>query len=195
MRALTVAAALLAATLTAGCAAAADPAPTPQGAVSSLPPTTGAAGAGQLSPTDLAWAQLLKPMDEQVMTMVELATSHASTPAVRKLAQKIAPACTAELTSLAGLLTRAGQDPGVNIHAGHHMPGMMTADELTTLRGSGGAEFDKLFLRRLREHGEQVSRLAASESRAGSDPATLALSRAVAATRAEQLAELTRAGG
>jgi uncharacterized protein (DUF305 family) len=198
MRALTVAAALLAAALTAGCSAEAGSAPAPQGVTSAAPSTAGTAdtaATGQLSPTDLAWAQLLKPMDDQVMAMVELAPTHAAAPAVRQLAQRIGPGCTAELTSLGGLLTRAGQDPGVNVHEGHHMPGMMTADELKTLGESGGAAFDRLFLLRLREHGEQAARLAASESRAGTDPAARALARTVAKARAEQLAELTTAGG
>jgi uncharacterized protein (DUF305 family) len=203
MRAPSVAAVLLAATLTAGCSAEAGSAPAPQGATSAavpavpsaVPSTVGTGGTGQLNPTDLAWAQLLKPMDEQVMAMVELAPSHAAASAVRQLAQRISADCAAELTSLDGLLRSAGQDPGVNVHEGHHMPGMMTSDELTSLGESEGAAFDRLFLRRLREHGEQAALLAALESRSGSDPATRALARTIAAARAEQLAELTRAGG
>ncbi|WP_327287486.1 DUF305 domain-containing protein [Streptomyces sp. NBC_01198] len=195
MRAPSVAAALLAATLVAGCSAEAASVPAPQGATSAVPSATGTGGARQLDPTDLAWAQLLKPMDEQVMAMVQLAPSHAAAPAVRQLAQRISPDVAAELASLDGLLRSAGQDPAVNVHEGHHMPGMMTVDELTSLGESQGAAFDRLFLRRLRDHGEQAARLAALEGQAGSDPASRALARTIAAARAGQLAALTKAGG
>ncbi|MFC4033271.1 DUF305 domain-containing protein [Streptomyces polygonati] len=195
MRAPTVAAVLLAAILAAGCSAESGSAPAPRGATAAPASAAGTGGTGQLNPTDLAWAQLLKPMDEQVMAMVELAPSHAATAAVRQLARRVSPDCAAELTSLDGLLRSAGQDPAVNIHEGHHMPGMMTAEEFTSLGESKGAAFDRLFLRRLREHGEQAARLAASESQAGSDPSARALARTIAEARTEQLAEVTRAGG
>lgn len=200
------AAVLLLAAATGGCAASADggtPAPPPAEAAEAAEATqptqatqdaSAEAGPGGLSPTDLAWVQLMMPMDDQIGGMLALAPERAADPGVRKLAARLAPDCASELDRLRTLFRRTGL-PETNVHEGHDMPGMLNPEEQRALRAATGPEFDQLVLRNLREYLEQSARLAQSEQQAGGDAAVRALAGSIGQARPAQLAALDRAGG
>lgn len=138
------------------------------------------------NPTDLAWLQLMIPMDEQLLRVLELAAKHTVDPELRKLAAGTANDRRAELTRLKALRTKA-KAPTANQHAGHDMPGMMTEPEIVALSNTRGTAFDRLLAKNLREHVEQSIVVAKSIATAGKHPEVKALAASIVETRTTQL--------
>ncbi|GAA4227946.1 uncharacterized protein (DUF305 family) [Streptosporangium album] len=159
----------------------------PPAVAATVPPATTvtAAATGGFNATDTAWLQLMIPMDERTLPLLDLGTERGHDPAVRRLAARIREAHLAELQRLRETLGRTGLPP-TNVHEGHDMPGMVTAADLTALRAATGPSFDRLFAGHLREHLDQSSAVARSEQTAGADGDTRALAAAVERTRAAQ---------
>ncbi|MEV0729879.1 DUF305 domain-containing protein [Polymorphospora sp. NPDC050346] len=179
-----VAVACLAALLAGGCATTNGGAPgTDPGPPAAATPSTSFNG------TDLAWVQLMIPMNERTLPLLELAVARGTDPDLRRLAGEIHAAHLAELTRLRHLRTLAGLD-GTNPHEGHDMPGMVTAVQLDALRAATGTEFDRLFHDRLREHVDQSARVSRGEQESGADAATVALAGEMTQVRTTYLTRL-----
>ncbi|WP_053175832.1 DUF305 domain-containing protein [Nonomuraea sp. SBT364] len=148
-------------------------------------------GAG-FNATDTAWVQLMIPMIERTLPLLDLAARR-GTGGTRGLAAALGRAHRAELDRLRKLRDDAGVSP-VNVHEGHDMPGMVTASQLDDLRAAGGKAFDELFARRLREHLDQSLKVTRGERGSGSDPRALALAADLVRSRTGQLAQLARLG-
>ncbi|WP_433236286.1 DUF305 domain-containing protein [Streptosporangium sp. CA-135522] len=155
------------------------------------PVRAAATASGGFNTTDTAWLQLMIPMNERVLPLLDLGAERGHDPAVRRLAARARNDHLTELERLRVMLTRTGLPP-TNVHAGHDMPGMVTAADLTALRATGGAAFDRLFLDRLREHLQQSAMVSRSEQTAGADDDTRALAAAVERSRGAQLDLLGR---
>ncbi|MET8984841.1 DUF305 domain-containing protein [Nonomuraea wenchangensis] len=159
---------------------------------------------GSVNPTDLAWLQLMIPMDERVLPLLDLGASRGHAPAVAQLAGRLRAAHVAELARLRAALhatalhTTALHTTGVpatgppadNPHAGHDMPGMITAAELARLRTAEGPAFDTLFTGHLRAHLRQSRSVTRSEQVSGADPGIKALAAAIERIRTTQLSAL-----
>ncbi|MFI6989568.1 DUF305 domain-containing protein [Nonomuraea wenchangensis] len=181
------------------------PAPTQAGGPRTAHPVT----SGSVNPTDVAWLQLMIPMDERVLPLLDLGASRGHAPAVAQLAGRLRAAHVAELARLrAALHTTALHTtdlpatdlpatglpatglPADNPHAGHDMPGMITAAELARLRTAEGPAFDTLFTGHLRAHLRQSRSVTRSEQLSGADPGIKALAAAIERTRTTQLSAL-----
>jgi uncharacterized protein (DUF305 family) len=185
MKALTVIALLLGLVgLTSGCGESAASSPPP-------PATTVVETDPAFNPTDLAWIELMVPMDQQLLRVLAMAKQQAASPAVRAFAASIAVGHQAELSQLIALRTRA-KAPAANQHEGHDMPGMMTEPEVVALSNTTGAAFDQLFEKNLKEHLEQSIIVARSIRTAGQEPAVKKLAASIENTRAGQLRRLAR---
>ncbi|WP_030907517.1 DUF305 domain-containing protein [Streptosporangium amethystogenes] len=154
----------------------------PAPVVPAAPAATPTAG---FNTTDTAWLQLMIPMDERTLPLLDLGAERGHDPAVRRLAARIRKAHLAELERLTETLGRTGL-PATNVHEGHDMPGMVTAADLAVLRKATGPALDRLFADRLREHLDQSAAVARSEQTAGADEGTRTLAAAVERTRAAQ---------
>ncbi|MET9592762.1 DUF305 domain-containing protein [Streptomyces sp. NPDC006516] len=175
-------------TLLTGCAGEggrkADPSPGPAQTGTTTPRSPSA------NPTDAAWVQLMIPMDAQAVLLLDLAARKTSGPRLRSWAARLRSAQVAELTALRGLRDRMGL-PGTDVHEGHDMPGMVTAEDLGDARVAEGAAFDRLLVRLLHEHLHQSKQVSRSESSAGGSAEARDRARALVTARGEQLAELT----
>ncbi len=165
---------------------------------------------GSVNPTDVAWLQLMIPMDERVLPLLDLGASRGHAPAVGQLAGRLRAAHVAELARLRAALHATGGQPATgllatdlpttglpatglpadNPHAGHDMPGMITAAELARLRTAEGPAFDTLFNGHLRAHLRQSRSVTRSEQISGADPGIKALAAAIERTRTTQLSAL-----
>ena len=183
MKALAVVALLLVG-LVSGCGASSAASPPPPPAGSTVVETDPA-----FNPTDLAWIELMVPMDEQLLRVLAIAEKQAVSPAVRAFAASVSVGHRAELAQLIALRTRA-KAPTANQHEGHDMPGMMTEPEVVALGNTKGAAFDPLFEKNLKEHLEQSIIVARSIRTAGQEPAVKKLAASIEATRATQLKHL-----
>jgi len=159
----------------------------------STPTTAGtpatAASSHAFNPTDLAWIQLMVPMDEQLLRVLAMAAKQAADPAVRGFAAQLATGHQAELTQFVTLRTRANAST-TNQHEGHDMPGMMTEPEIAALAKTSGAAFDQLLKKNLKEHLAQSIVVARSITTAGQDPAAKRLAASITVSRAAQLKQL-----
>jgi uncharacterized protein (DUF305 family) len=159
------------------------------------PPAGGGstAGAGAAAPgfggTDIAWVQLMIPMDEQLLPVLDLVSRRSADPALTRLAAALRTRYTMEIEQLKALRARAGLDDS-NPHAGHRMPGLVDAETLAAIGGTGGAEFDRRVTECLRAHLDQLAGLARSEIANGTSEPVKDLARQVAESRSAGLATL-----
>jgi uncharacterized protein (DUF305 family) len=165
-----------------------DPAPAAPVAAPPAAPGPSAAGPGW-NPTDVAWLQLMIPMDERVLRLVALAPGRSADPAVRAAAARVAASGPAELARLRALL-RASGVPEVDVHAGHDLPGMVARADLARAPGLRGPAFDRLLRAGLRDYFSQSVTVARGELTNGASAPTKALAAAFVAGRTEELARL-----
>jgi uncharacterized protein (DUF305 family) len=122
-----------------------------------------AAAAADLSkvaftPADVRFMQGMIGHHAQALDMTALVPAHASSDAIRKLAQRIEISQADEIKMMQEWLTRRGQK--VPDQHAHHapgaplMPGMLTAAEMARLAQAKGPEFDRLFLEFMIKHHE-----------------------------------------
>jgi hypothetical protein len=132
--------------------------------------------------TDLAWVELMIPMDEQLLPVLDLVRDRAADPALVALAGELRGVYAGELPELRALSDRAGL-PTDNPHKGHKMPGLVDADTLSALRADSGAAFERRAVACLREHLGQLASLAGSEIANGTSPTVKALAQKVQQSR------------
>jgi uncharacterized protein (DUF305 family) len=187
---------LLAMALAGGCAAATPATPTGPGTTgrtAAVPSAAAVTAPGGFGPTDVAWVELMIPMDTQALRLLAMVPGKVSDPEVKRLAARISAYHRSELVKLRELLLRSGV-PQTDPHQGHTMPGMVTPDELAAIGRASGAAFDRLVTEHLHEHLKQSILVARGEQDSGVQHDTKALAAAIEKTRAGQLAELDRLG-
>ncbi|TDW21852.1 DUF305 domain-containing protein [Kribbella kalugense] len=145
------------------------------------------------NPTDAAWLELMIPMDQQFLQILDLAPTHSTNPAVRRLAAQLAPGHRTELQQLVALRTQAGL-PTSNLHEGHDMPGMMTADEVVAIGNLRGAAFDKVLASEIQDHLSQSALVTRSVKAAGHSPALKTLATRIEKARTQQLVFVRTSG-
>ncbi|MET7366344.1 DUF305 domain-containing protein [Streptomyces sp. NPDC005566] len=182
---------LLLATSLTSCSASAGPEPPSRPAAS---PSSGTAPSLSGDPTDSAWVQLMIPMDEQAVALLAMAAKKAADPRVRSWATRLRTAQDAELASLRGLRDRMGL-PATDVHAGHNMPGMVTADDLVTAAAAEGGTFDRLLVAQIRDHLRQSAQVSRSETTAGTRADARERAGALVTARERQLADLDALAG
>jgi uncharacterized protein (DUF305 family) len=185
-----------------GCAGAEKPedgvrgstaAPAPTSGRTAGPAATGVASGGY-NATDLAWAQIMVPMDERTLLLLDLIAGRAGDPGLSALARRTSGTHRAELPELRAVLTAAGAS-GTNPHDGMDMKGMVTDEELEAVAASSGAAFDTLARTYLREHFEQSLVVARGETHSGASASAKRLAAELTKRRTGQLAALRALDG
>ncbi|WP_329103597.1 DUF305 domain-containing protein [Micromonospora sp. NBC_01699] len=165
-----------------------------QPAVSATRPATTPA-AVELGGTDLAYLQLMVPMNDSALAFFSyLDTSEAAPPALRDLAGRLAGTHRAEVGEMRSLLA-AGNVVEENIHEGHQMPGMVTESRVADLKQAPAAEFATRAATLVREHLAQSVLLSKGEQESGGSDQVRALAAGVERARNAELAELAALPG
>ncbi|MFB6724603.1 DUF305 domain-containing protein [Kribbella sp. NPDC056345] len=138
---------------------------------------------------DLAWIELMIPMDEQLLQVLAIAEKQAADPAVRAFATRVAGGHRDEVEKLKLNRTRSGM-PVRNPHVGHDMAGMMTEPEIVALGKTSGPAFDQLSAKNLKEHLDESIVLAKGIGTNGKDAAVKHLAGEIRSSRSAQLTEL-----
>ena len=107
-----------------------------------------------LSAADIMFLQMMIPHHEQAIEMSDLALAISKNSEVLKLAQQIKAAQSAEIVSMKSWLQDAGMSEDMGHEMDHGMGGMMTAEELASLKSATGKEFDRQFLTSMIAHHE-----------------------------------------
>jgi hypothetical protein len=157
-----------------------------------VPARAAAPRATGLNGTDAAWLQLMIPMDEQTLQLLDLVPARTANPATRRLVTLVGAGLRTEVDQLRALRTRSGVST-TNVHAGHDLPGLVTADELAAAGKARGAALDRLVVTQLREQFDQSMLLCRGERGSGADAATKTLAASIERTRTVQLTQLPAA--
>ncbi|GAA0588312.1 DUF305 domain-containing protein [Kribbella sandramycini] len=177
----------------AGCGSPTVAAPPPAATPTPSAPASTQPGELKIDPSfnseDLAWIELMIPMDDQLLRVLAMAEQQASDPAIRAFATSVADGHRTELEQLKETRTRSGL-PIRNPHEGHDMLGMMTEPEIVALGKTSGAAFDQLFVKNLKEHLDETIVMAGNLGKMGKDPRTKEFAAAIAVSRAAQVKEL-----
>jgi uncharacterized protein (DUF305 family) len=110
------------------------------------------------------------------------------------LAQNIEKAQGPEMTQMTDLLASFGKPAPTagSGHSGMDMPGMMSAEQMTSLEGLSGAAFDRMWLQMMIDHHTGAIDMSNTELRDGSNPDAKKMAQAIIAN---QEAEITQMRG
>lgn len=141
---------------------------------------------------DVLFLQMMIPHHEQAVEMAELATDRAASPEVKELAAQIEQAQAPEIETMTGWLEDWGESVdmgGMDMREMDGMQGMLSDEQMASLEAASGAEFDELFLTRMREHHLGAVMMAEEELEAGEFADAKALAQTIIDT---QQAEIER---
>ncbi|MFG3072008.1 DUF305 domain-containing protein [[Kitasatospora] papulosa] len=141
---------------------------------------------------DVAFAKGMIPHHRQAVEMADLASSRAQSTQVKTLAGEIKKAQAPEIKTLSGWLTSWGEEvpaEGVMDHSMHGMDGMMTGEDMDSLKKSSGKAFDTAFLEMMIKHHEGAVDMAKTEKADGSFPDAKKMADAIITS---QTAEISR---
>lgn len=150
------------------------------------------ASQGQHNAADIAFAKGMIPHHRQAVEMADLAPSRAGSAEVKKLAGEIKKAQDPEIRALSGWLTSWGEEvpaEGAMDHSMHGMGGMMTAEDMDSLKKASGKAFDTVFMEMMIKHHEGAVEMAKTEKADGSFPDAKKMADAIITS---QTAEISR---
>jgi uncharacterized protein (DUF305 family) len=159
-------------------------------------PTDTTASTAAFNDADVIFAQGMIPHHEQAIEMADMALDPniGASEQVRDLATRIKGGQDPEITMMNGWLTAWGQPMQMNTGEGHDMSsmnGMMSAEEMDTLRTMTGAEFDTMWMQMMIRHHEGAIAMAQTVKAAGSNPDVLALADLVITAQQSEITEMT----
>lgn len=150
----------------------------------SSPPQTSStrSATGDFNDADATFATDMIPHHRQAVEMAELAETRAVSPQVKALATKIKGAQGPEIQTMSDWLTSWGKpapDDMTGMDMSGSMPGMMSLDDMTSLKGMSGSDFDQKFLKMMIEHHQGAIEMAKTEQRDGISADAIALARQI----------------
>ena len=158
--------------------------------------STGGSTDSSFNDADVTFAQSMIPHHQQAVVMAKMAGSHASSPEVKQLADKIEAAQGPEIATMTGWLNTWGKDvPSGNGMGGmdHNMggdgmPGMMGQSEMNELDTAAGTGFDRMFLTMMIEHHTGAIDMAKTEQADGQNLDAVALAKKIEADQTAEIA-------
>ncbi|MFJ2292423.1 DUF305 domain-containing protein [Streptomyces sp. NPDC087894] len=159
---------------------------------SSSAPASATASQGKHNAADVAFAKGMIPHHRQAVEMADLAPGRAESAEVKKLAGEIKKAQDPEIKNLSGWLDSWGREvpaEGAMDHSMHDMDGMMTDQDMDSLKKASGKEFDTAFMEMMIKHHEGAVEMAKTEKADGSFPDAKKMAEAIITS---QTAEISR---
>ncbi|MEE4424314.1 DUF305 domain-containing protein [Streptomyces bugieae] len=151
---------------------------------SGKPSATAGASAGTHNAADITFAKEMIPHHRQAVAMADLAATRAGSADVKALAATIKKAQDPEITRMSGWLKSWGEKvpqdhdmatmpggthgmEGMDHGGGKAMPGMMSAQEMATMKNATGKAFDAQFLKLMVKHHQGAVAMAGTEREQG----------------------------
>ncbi|AUI62308.1 DUF305 domain-containing protein [Amycolatopsis sp. BJA-103] len=158
-------------------------------ATGAAPAAPNAPGANQ---ADITFSQQMVPHHQQSIQVANLASERSASEYVKATAAKIIKAESAEVQTMTGWLQswNAAVLPAAG-HAGHSMPGMITAGQVASLQNLTGAEFDKTWLPLMAEHLRNGVTMAKTVLSSGEHAETKALAQEIVENQTAAIDEIT----
>jgi uncharacterized protein (DUF305 family) len=104
---------------------------------------------------DVRFMRGMIPHHAQALEMTALVRRHATTDAVRQMALRMEISQRDEIALMETWLRERGEAvgmPGMGTGGSHRMPGMLTPEQMETLRNARGLDFDRYFLEFMIQH-------------------------------------------
>ncbi|GAB3669133.1 DUF305 domain-containing protein [Nocardioides korecus] len=147
-------------------------------------------GGGDFSNADVTFAQSMIPHHQQAVAMAKMAKAHASSPEVKKLAEKIEAAQGPEISTMQGWLKDWGKSKASGSMGG--MPGMMSGSDMNGLDKATGAAFDKMFLTMMVAHHTGAIEMAKTEQSKGKNADAMALAKNIEKAQTTEIAQMKK---
>ena len=156
--------------------------------------TSSPAGADAHNSADVTFATDMIPHHAQAVEMADLAASKATDAEVKSLAAAIKGAQDPEIKTMTGWL-KDWDAPVPETGMGHEMSagsemGMMTAEEMSALEKSSGAEFDKMWVEMMTRHHNGAIEMAKTEIKSGQYAPAKALAQRIVSAQTSEVATL-----
>ena len=105
---------------------------------------------------DVAFLHGMIPHHAQALEMTALVNARTTNPALRQMALRMEISQRDEIALMESWLRDHGEPTRMPMQGGMmpHMPGMLTADQMQSLRAASGSDFDRLFLELMIQHHE-----------------------------------------
>ena len=163
-----VAAGAAVALLAAGCGSNTSTSSTASGTSS---PSASAATRTDYNDADVTFLQMMYPHHAQAVEMAQLVPGRSQNQQVLALAANIEKAQAPEMSQISALLQSFGK-PAPTTDAGHTtgMPGMMALDQMNTLKGLSGKDFDRMWLQMMIDHHTGAITMSNTELANGTNP-------------------------
>ncbi|MDX1892027.1 DUF305 domain-containing protein [Mycolicibacterium sp. 050158] len=159
-------------------------------------PSTSTATRNDFDDADVMFLQMMYPHHAQAVDMAKLVPSRSQDQKVVSLAEAIEKAQAPEMTQMAGLLESFGK-PAPSVDTSTHempgtggMPGMMSAEQMTTLAGLSGAAFDRMWLQMMIDHHAGAIDMSTTELRDGTNPDAKKLAQSIIADQQAEIVEM-----
>jgi uncharacterized protein (DUF305 family) len=192
-----IAAAAGAALVLAGCGTdSSDPSSSGASATSHSLSTSVEAGSGAeaFNDADVTFLRGMYPHHAQAVQMAEMVDGRTDNVELLALAQRIEAAQAPEMDQITGLLAQAGDTaPTSTGHEGMDHgsgDGMMSEDDMSTLMGMSGPEFDRMWLTMMIEHHEGAVEMADTELAEGENPDAKQLATGIVSAQQREIAEM-----
>ncbi|KPC78047.1 MULTISPECIES: DUF305 domain-containing protein [Streptomyces] len=148
---------------------------------------------GQHNAADVAFAKGMIPHHRQAVEMAGLATGRAESAEVKKLADEIRKAQDPEIRTLSGWLTSWGEQgpaEGAMDHSMHGSGGMMTPEEMGSLKKASGEAFDTAFMEMMIKHHEGAVAMAKTQKADGAFPQAMTMADAIITSQTAEIATM-----
>lgn len=140
---------------------------------------------------DVAFAQGMIPHHEQAVEMAEVALAHPDvSDDVRRLATSVKAAQDPEIQTMSRWLSAWGAPTMGDEHAGHDMPGMMSAQDLAALAEAKGEAFNTTWLTMMIEHHEGAVTMAEDVLTTTSNAEVTGLAKAIIEAQRAEIATM-----
>lgn len=154
--------------------------------------------AEQVNGADVTFAEDMIPHHEQAVEMAEMASDRASSSEVKGLAADIEAAQGPEIEQLSAWLQAWGEDPPSEPmdhgDMGHgeasSMSGMMTQEDMSSLGGTSGDQFDQMWLEMMIEHHRGAVDMAESAVADAEHPGVIEMAEDIIETQQAEIAQM-----
>ena len=138
---------------------------------------------------DVMFAQMMIPHHQQAIEMADLAlTNDTTSTAVRTLAEQIKGAQDPEIQTMQGWLREWGAPTGAAMD--HGTAGMMTAQDMASLKAAKGQQFNRMWLQMMVEHHQGAVTMAQDVQSTTEDPRVRQLAQSVVDGQKKEIATM-----
>ncbi|MFD6274638.1 DUF305 domain-containing protein [Streptomyces sp. NPDC060209] len=149
---------------------------------------------GQHNAADAAFAKGMIPHHRQAVEMADLAPGRAESAEIKKLAEEIKEAQDPEIKTLSGWLTSWGEQvpaEGAMDHSMHGSGGgMMTPEEMDSLKQASGKAFNTAFMEMMIKHHEGAVEMAKTQKADGAFPEAKTMADAIITSQTAEIATM-----